>query len=203
MTRARRLLIKLIVVAAGVTLGWQANAQADADPGSTYIYVSKQVPQRLYLIDGGRIVFQSPVNTGIPLSPTPDGVFHVFASYPSRTMKGTDPVTLKPYSDANVPYAMYFDGGRAIHGFPRHGYGYPQSFGCVELPVYKARELYGLLQGGLDTEVVVASHPPMLALARPASGGRSAEEALARSARAAAAPYPTDDRLADETLPSQ
>jgi lipoprotein-anchoring transpeptidase ErfK/SrfK len=142
---------------------------------SAYIYVSKQSPERLYLIDGGKVVFESPVNTGIRVSPTPDGVFRVFASYTQRTMKGTDPRTLRPYSDANVPYAMYFDGGRAIHGFPRSGYGYPQSFGCVELPVSKARELFQRLQGGMDTKVVVASQPPALEHGRIASSQGSGQ----------------------------
>jgi lipoprotein-anchoring transpeptidase ErfK/SrfK len=144
---------------------------------SAYIYVSTQSPERLYLIDSGKIVFQSLVNTGIRVSPTRDGEFRVFASYPKQTMKGTDPRTFQRYNDPNVPYVMYFDGGRAIHGFPRSGYGYPQSFGCVELPVYKARELYQRLQGGLDTKVIVASQRPALersrAGARPSSFRRA------------------------------
>lgn len=135
-----------------------------------YIYVSKQSPERLYLIGGGKIIFQSPVNTGIRAAPTPDGVFHIFASYLEKTMKGTDPRTFRRYNDRNVPYVMYFDGGLAIHGFHRSDYGYPQSFGCVELPVYKARELYGLLQGGSDTKVVVTQRRPLFERGRAASG---------------------------------
>jgi hypothetical protein len=129
---------------------------ADADTASQYIYISKQTPQHLYLIDGGRVLFESPVNTGIRQSPTPSGRFRVFSSVERRNMKGTDPRTGRRYNDKNVPYVMYFDGGMAIHGFYRRSYGYPQSFGCVELPVYKARELYQLLDGGTGTEVVVA-----------------------------------------------
>lgn len=168
MVRVRRILMHA-ATAAALALAWPAGAHADInlgsagiDPGSAYIYVSKQSPERLYLIAGGKVIFESPVNTGIRAAATPDGAFRVFASYPQRTMKGTDPVTLRPYSDPNVPYAMYFDGGRAIHGFHRSGYGYPQSFGCVELPVSKARELYQLLQGGLGTKVIVADHRPVL-----------------------------------------
>lgn len=147
---------------ATLVLAWPASARTDLHAGSAYIYVSKQVPERLYLIDGGNIIFESPVNTGIRAAPTPDGEFHIFASYPRQTMRGTDPVTGRRYDDRNVPYVMYFDGGKAIHGFYRSGYGYPQSFGCVELPVYKAHELYELLRGGLGTEVVVAYRRPSL-----------------------------------------
>jgi lipoprotein-anchoring transpeptidase ErfK/SrfK len=203
MTRVPRLLMYLMAAATALGPAWATEAQADPEAGLPYIYVSKQVPQRLYVIDGGKIVFQSPANTGIRVSPTPDGEFRVFASFVQRTMKGTDPVTFKPYNDPNVPFAMYFDGGRAIHGFPRHGYGYPQSFGCIELPVSKARELYGLLQGGLDTEVVVASHPPVLDHSHPSYGQRPAGPVLTRREGTPITPYPTDDRLAEDALPAR
>lgn len=188
MVRVLRLMMVLVGVAAVLGLAVPSGAQADPEDGAPYIYVSKQVPERLYLIDGGKIVFESPANTGIRVSPTPNGEFRVFASFVQRTMKGTDPVTFKPYNDPNVPYAMYFDGGRAIHGFPRHGYGYPQSFGCVELPVSKARQLFGMLQGGMDTEVVVSSHPPVLAY--PGVGRPAVQPVMVQNAPPPAAPYP-------------
>jgi len=142
-----------------------AAASAYADAATQYIYISKQTPQRLYVIDDGRIVFQSPVNTGIRQSPTPEGRFRIFSSMRKRTMKGTDPRNGRKYNDKDVPYVMYFDGGMAIHGFYRRSYGYPQSFGCVELPVYKAKELYQLLNGGTGIEVVVAKQKPEIVYA--------------------------------------
>ncbi|MBV9150819.1 MAG: L,D-transpeptidase [Alphaproteobacteria bacterium] len=154
MARVSRRTMQAVAAAAALVLAWPVGARA------AYIYVSKQIPERLYVIDGGAVVFESAVNTGIRVAPTHNGEFRVFASYPQHTMRGTDPVTGHPYNDRNVPYVMYFDGGRAIHGFPRSGYGHPQSFGCVELPVSKARQLYGLLHGGLETEVVVAYERP-------------------------------------------
>jgi lipoprotein-anchoring transpeptidase ErfK/SrfK len=159
--RARR----LAAAVAALLLVMAAGASADADPASQYIYISKQTPQRLYVIDDGRVLFESPVNTGVSAAPTPDGRFRVFASLRKRTMKGTDPRTGRKYTDRDVPYVMYFDGGKAIHGFYRRGYGYPQSLGCIELPVSKARELYQLLDGGLGTEVVVASRRPRIGYA--------------------------------------
>lgn len=169
------------VAVATLVLTSSVGARADANAGTACIYVSTQNPERLYLIDGGEIIFESPVNTGIRAAPTPVGAFRVFASYAQRTMKGTDPVTWRPYNDPNVPYVMYFDGGRAIHGFRRNSYGYPQSFGCVELPIYKARELYQLLQGGLDTEVVVANRRPVLGRRNIGFGGGWVRPVLAGS----------------------
>lgn len=154
MTRRSRRTIHLAAILAALQLASAIGANAD------YIYISKAYPERLYLIDGNHILFESRVNTGIGAAPTPDGRFRVYASYRRKTMKGRDPRTGRRYRDRNVPYVMYFDGGRAIHGFLRRGYGSRQSFGCVELPLYKARQLYDLLHGGLGTEVVVASQRP-------------------------------------------
>ena len=32
----------------------------------------------------------------------------------------------------------YFNGGDALHEFPRYSYGFPQSLGCVEMPFASA-----------------------------------------------------------------
>jgi hypothetical protein len=34
-----------------------------------------------------------------------------------------------------VYWINYFNGGDAVHGFVRASYGFPQSLGCVELPI--------------------------------------------------------------------
>ena len=47
-------------------------------------------------------------------------------------MKGLNPDGTK-YDDT-VYWASYFNGGDAVHAFPRPGYGWYQSLGCVELP---------------------------------------------------------------------
>jgi hypothetical protein len=49
-------------------------------------------------------------------------------------MKGKNPDGTK-YDDT-VYWVSYFNGGDAVHAFPRGGYGWYQSLGCVELPSY-------------------------------------------------------------------
>jgi hypothetical protein len=80
----------------------------------------------------GRRVIVTPANTGIPASPTPDGTFPVYLKYTVTQMKGLNPDGTK-YDDT-VYWASYFNGGDAVHAFPRPGYGWYQSLGCVELP---------------------------------------------------------------------
>ena len=48
----------------------------------------------------------------------------------------------------------FFHGGMAIHGFKRYAYGYPQSAGCVELPVKTAKEIFPYLYVGTVVTIV-------------------------------------------------
>ena len=81
--------------------------------------------------DGKRVI-DTPANTGIPASPTVDGTYPVYLKYTVTQMQGLNPDGSR-YNDT-VYWASYFNGGDAVHAFPRPGYGYYQSLGCVELP---------------------------------------------------------------------
>jgi hypothetical protein len=80
----------------------------------------------------GKRVLETAANTGIPASPTTDGTFPVYLKYTVTQMKGLNPDGTK-YDDT-VYWASYFNGGDAVHAFPRYSYGSYQSLGCVELP---------------------------------------------------------------------
>ena len=106
-----------------------------------YIEVSMSIPETLRVWQDGRVVFESPTNTGVAQRPTARGTFPVYARFLSTTMTGTNPDG-SHYSDPGVPYVAYFNGGDAVHGFPRASYGYPQSVGCVELPYSAAAVVF-------------------------------------------------------------
>ena len=114
--------------------------------------VTTSLPETLRIWRNGRVVFSTPVNTGIASRPTPDGAFTVYLRYLSTTMSGTNPDGSR-YEDRGVPYVAYFHAGCAVHGFERGSYGYPQSLGCVELPYAAAKIVYGY--DPLGTIVVV------------------------------------------------
>jgi len=88
--------------------------------------------EALQIWHDGKRVLVTPANTGIPASPTPDGTFPVYLKYTVTQMKGLNPDGTK-YDDT-VYWASYFNGGDAVHAFPRPGYGWYQSLGCVEIP---------------------------------------------------------------------
>ena len=107
----------------------------------SYVYVHSQVPQKLTLWSAGHIILTSPGNTGIPSRPTAPGTFEVFEHIQSGTMSGTNPDGSR-YHDPGIRWISYFNGGDALHAFPRASYGTPQSLGCVELPLAAAAQVW-------------------------------------------------------------
>lgn len=128
-------------------------AKVDTNP-YVYVYVSKTVPQTLTLYNNGAPQFSNiPVNTGAPGADTADGTYPVFEHVPSSEMKGTNPDG-STYDDPAVPWASYFNGGDALHGFPRATYGSPQSNGCVEMAISDAAQVWPLTPIGTLVTVV-------------------------------------------------
>jgi peptidoglycan hydrolase-like protein with peptidoglycan-binding domain len=119
----------------------------------TFVTVSESSPETLEVHRGGRVVISTPANTGVAGAETERGTFPIYARYVSTTMTGTNPDG-SHYSDPGVPWVNYFNGGDAVHGFPRASYGSPQSNGCVELPIGTAGQVYPLLSIG---DIVVVS----------------------------------------------
>jgi hypothetical protein len=105
--------------------------KADPEPYS-YVHVSKNLPETLTLWENGRTALTSLTNTGIPGEPTALGTYPIYVRYTVNTMSGTNPDG-STYNDI-VYWINYFNGGDAVHAFPRGSYGFPQSLGCVELP---------------------------------------------------------------------
>jgi lipoprotein-anchoring transpeptidase ErfK/SrfK len=114
--------------------------------GYTYALASQAVPETLTVWHNGQVILTSPANTGIPGRTTADGTFPVYERFVNTIMSGTNPDGTK-YRDS-VWYVSYFNGGDAVHYFPRASYGFPQSLGCVELPYTQAKFIYSYLTYG-------------------------------------------------------
>jgi peptidoglycan hydrolase-like protein with peptidoglycan-binding domain len=124
-----------------------AVAKGQTNPnGYTYALANQHYPINLTVWHNGQVVLHSLANTGIPASNTVDGTFPVYLKYVFSYMKGTNPDGTK-YDDP-VWYASYFNGGDAVHEFPRYSYGSYQSLGCVELPMDAAKKVYPYLTYG-------------------------------------------------------
>ncbi|MGA8726292.1 MAG: L,D-transpeptidase family protein [Acidimicrobiales bacterium] len=122
---------------------------ADAAAGAVntapynYVFVSTSDPETTTVYSDGSNVYSTLANTGVPAAPTAAGTFPVFGRYTVTTMSGTNPDG-SHYVDPGIPWVSYFNGGDALHGFVRPGYGYPQSDGCVEMPIANAAAVFPL-----------------------------------------------------------
>ncbi|MGD0981525.1 MAG: L,D-transpeptidase [Solirubrobacteraceae bacterium] len=114
----------------------------------TWVTVTENTqPELLKVHENRRVVITSPANTGVPGATTQTGEFPIYVRYTSTTMIGTN-VDGTHYDDPGIPWVNYFNGGDAVHGYPRASYGFPQSNGCVELPIAAAERVYDQLMVG-------------------------------------------------------
>jgi lipoprotein-anchoring transpeptidase ErfK/SrfK len=118
------------------------SGQGDALPYD-YVFVTKTLPETTTVYENGAAVYHTLANTGVAAAPTADGTFPVYARYTVTTMTGTNPDGSK-YVDPGIRWVSYFNGGDALHGYPRGSYGFPQSVGCVEMPIANAGVVYPL-----------------------------------------------------------
>ena len=114
--------------------------------GYTYALASKASPETLTVWHNGHVILHTLANTGIAAAPTADGTFPVYLRYQFQIMSGTNPDG-SHYADP-VSWVAYFNGGDAVHYFPRGFYGAPQSLGCVELPYAQAHYVWPYLTYG-------------------------------------------------------
>lgn len=104
--------------------------------------------QMVYAYEGGQLLRQTRVSTGLPGTPTVTGEFQVYVKYVAQLMSGPG------YYLPNVPYVMYFYQGYGLHGTYWHSnFGQPMSHGCVNLPTPEAEWLFNWAPVG--TRVVV------------------------------------------------
>jgi L,D-transpeptidase-like protein len=118
------------------------SGKGDANPWD-YVLVSQSLPESATVYENGAAVYSTPVNTGVPGASTENGTFPVYARYTVTTMSGTNPDG-SHYVDPGIKWVSYFNGGDALHGYVRASYGFPQSDGCVEMPIANAAQVFPL-----------------------------------------------------------
>ncbi|HET6596411.1 MAG TPA: L,D-transpeptidase [Anaerolineales bacterium] len=103
--------------------------------------------QTLAVYDNNQLVFATVIASGLEPFWTRPGLFQIFQKKETETMRNNDPSDY--YYLDNVPWTMYFDGARALHGaYWRTRFGYPQSHGCVNLSVGDAHWLFNWAHEG-------------------------------------------------------
>lgn len=103
--------------------------------------------QTLAVYDNNQMVFATVIATGLEPFWTRPGLFQIYQKKETETMRNNDPTDY--YYLDNVPWTMYFDKARALHGaYWRTRFGYPQSHGCVNLSVGDSHWLFNWAHEG-------------------------------------------------------
>jgi hypothetical protein len=100
--------------------------------------------QTLGVYENGKLVFAALISTGIDPFFTQPGLFKIYEKLDKTNMSGSFESDRSDYYYLEeVPWTLYYDEARAIHGAYWHTYfGYPQSHGCVNLTLGDARVVY-------------------------------------------------------------
>jgi hypothetical protein len=100
--------------------------------------------QTLSVYQNNRLVLATLTSTGIAGWWTRPGLFQIFEKVESTPMSGAFEADRSDYYYLeDVPWTMYFDEARALHGAYWHNYfGYEQSHGCVNLSPADSHWLY-------------------------------------------------------------
>lgn len=100
--------------------------------------------QTLAVYDGSRMAFATLVTTGIKPFYTRPGLFPIYKKLEIETMQGAFEADRSDfYYLENVPWTMYFDKARALHGaYWGTLFGYEASHGCVNLSVGDSKWLF-------------------------------------------------------------
>ncbi len=106
--------------------------------------------QTMAVYDKGELVFATPVSSGRNGFWTQPGLFQVWAKLDRDDMTGGIPGEAGNfYFLGDVPWVLYFDQARALHGTYWHGkFGTPTSRGCVNLAPTDASWLFNFAEEG-------------------------------------------------------
>ena len=100
--------------------------------------------QSLAAYEGDKLVFATLVASGLPGYWTRPGLYQTKKKYTVQTMSGSFEADKSDYYYVgDVPWVMYFDHGRAIHGeYWHNNLGAKHSHGCVNVPVADGHWLF-------------------------------------------------------------
>jgi hypothetical protein len=106
--------------------------------------------QNITVYDNNQMVYATMISSGVEPFWTRPGLFKIYEKKDTENMSGSFEADRSDfYYLQNVPWTMYFDKARALHGAYWHTlFGYPQSHGCVNLSLGDSNWLYHWAQVG-------------------------------------------------------
>ncbi len=112
-------------------------------PGDRWIEVNLD-EQTIAIYEGRELVFATLIASGLEPFWTRPGLFQITEKLETTPMRGSfEADRSDAYYLEDVPWTMYFDQARALHGaYWRANLGFPQSHGCVNLSVGDSRWIF-------------------------------------------------------------
>ncbi|MEX1119924.1 MAG: L,D-transpeptidase [Terrimicrobiaceae bacterium] len=123
--------------------------QQPKNPSAVKVKISTGA-QRLYVVEGDRVLLASPITVGKASTPTPSGNFTIYSKQANRRRVSS------PGAGYPMTYWMEFKSAYGIHwGFMKP---VPSTLGCVRMPIKAAQKTFNLIRSG--TPLNVASSQP-------------------------------------------
>ena len=115
----------------------------DGITGGRWIEVNLH-EQTIAVYEDRQLVFATLIASGLDPFWTRPGLFQIYDKLETTPMRGSfEADRSDAYYLEDVPWTMYFDQARALHGaYWRANLGFPQSHGCVNLTVGDSRWLF-------------------------------------------------------------
>jgi len=112
-------------------------------PGDRWIEINLY-EQTVSVYDTGELVYATLIASGLEPLWTRPGLFQIYEKYEMTPMRGSFAADRSDaYYLEDVPWTMYFDQARALHGaYWRANLGFPQSHGCVNMSVGDSRWIF-------------------------------------------------------------
>jgi len=100
--------------------------------------------QTLSAYENNQLLYSTLISSGVDPYWTRPGLFQIYKKKDTENMSGAFEADKSDfYSLQDVPWTMYFDKARAIHGAYWHTFfGYPMSHGCVNMSIGDSAWLY-------------------------------------------------------------
>jgi len=106
--------------------------------------------QRVYVVEGDRVLLATPCSVGTPNARTPHGTFRIYGKNATRRRVS------QPDAGYPMAYWMEFKTAYGMHwGFVKP---HPCTHGCVRLPMKSAAKIFAMIPSGTPLHIA-ASHP--------------------------------------------
>lgn len=106
--------------------------------------------QRLYVVEGDKVLLATPVTVGTAKTPTPHGNFTIYSKTEKRRRVSS------PGAGYPMTYWMEFKPAYGLHwGFVKP---HPSTHGCVRMPIDSARKVFNMIPVG--TPINIATSQP-------------------------------------------